>query len=78
MLSSCFRILIELVVNTESASSNGNRKTFSFFDKVAVSRCVEVVGTAVLDSRDLLRVSAGKSVYRLLHSDCMRPATAWH
>ena len=37
------------------------------------SGCTFISGKTVLDSRGLLRVSAGKSVARLCHSDCTCP-----
>ena len=75
VLLSCFCILIELVVDTKSVSSNSDCKIFLFFDKLTSSGCTFVSGTTVLDSRGLLRVSAGRSVARMWLSDCRWPTS---
>ena len=75
MLLSCLRILIELVVATESVSFNSDWEIFLFFDKLTGSECTFVSVKTVFDSPGLLRVSAGKSIARSWHSDCMWPAS---
>ena len=66
VLLSCFRILIELVVDSESVLSNSDCESVSsFFCKLAGSEYAFASGKTVLDSRGLPRVSAGKSVARL-------------
>ena len=75
MLLSCLRILIELVVDTESVSFNFDWEIFLFFDKLTGSECTFVSSKTVLDSRGLLRISAGKSIARLWHFECTWPAS---
>ena len=55
VLLSCFRILIELVGDTESISSNYDCKMFLFVDKLIGSNYTLVSSKTMLDSRDLLR-----------------------
>ena len=45
---SCFRILIELVVDTESVLFNSDCKIFLFFDKLTGSECTFVSGKTAL------------------------------
>ena len=75
MLLSCFHILIELVADTESVSSNFGFEILLFFDKLTDSECAFVSGTVVIDSRDFLRVNTGKSMAYLWHSVCTWPAS---
>ena len=63
--------LFELAVDTESVLSNS---VTSFF--FLTSQLVQDVHSFQLDSRGLLRVSAGKSTARLWHSDWTWPASS--
>ena len=63
--------LFELAVDTESVLFNSVTSFFFFL----TSQLVQDVHSFQLDSRGLLRVSAGKSTARLWHSDWTWPAT---
>ena len=80
MSLNCFRILIELVLDTTSISSNHLQivivKSYFVFDKLTGSGCAFVSHTAVLDSCGLLRVRAGKLFARLWPFDRSWPASS--
>ena len=62
MFLSSFYIFIELAINAESVSSNCDCEIFLFFGKLTGSGSTFVSGRAVLDSHDLLHVSAGNQL----------------
>ena len=73
-LDTFLNIHIYLVVNTESVLFHFYLEIF-FFGQINWFKMYIGFGKAVVDSGDLLRVSAGKSVAHLLHSDRTWPVS---
>ena len=79
MLVSCFHILIELVKDTTSDSSNSNCEIFGFCGKLPGSRCTLVLGAAwkIARSRMVPNQESKEAVASAVLFLAKKPLIAW-